>query len=127
MDDGGQHCGADGNFDGVGAHQVQHLLDDGAEGARIGEDAEEQDRENEHDAGGGHGADAGGTGDHFAQALEVGHKIHDAGGIFRVGDKEETGDDAGDHGNRDKGYQRGCLFGHNQNQHEHHSQKAKKC
>ena len=34
--------------------------------------AEEQDGENEHDAGGGHGADARGAGNHFAQALEIG-------------------------------------------------------
>lgn len=38
MDDGSQNGGADADFDGIGAYQF-NALDDGAEGAGIGQDA----------------------------------------------------------------------------------------
>lgn len=114
MDDGSQNGGADADFDGIGAYQVQNALDDGAEGAGIGQDAKEQNGEDEHDAGGRHGADALGAGDHVAQGLEVGEKVHNTlrslRGALRHDRDEEAGDDAGDHGNYDQSHQRRCFL-----------------
>ena len=116
--DGSQDGGADADLNGVGAYGLDDLGDDGAEGACVGEDTEEQDGEDEHDAGSGYGADTLGAGDHAAQGLEVCHEIDDAGSVLGVSDKESAGDDAGDDGDRDEGDQRGRLLGHDQHQHE---------
>ncbi len=51
----------------------------GPEGAGIGEDAEEQDGEDEHDAGGGHRADAVRAGASCCPGSEVGQEVHRAG------------------------------------------------
>ena len=131
MDDGSQNGGADADFDGIGAYQVQNALDDGAEGAGIGQDAKEQNGEDEHDAGGRHGADALGAGDHVAQGLEVGEKVHNTlrslRGALRHDRDEEAGDDAGDHGNYDQSHQRRYFFGHNQYQHDDDRQESENC
>ena len=131
VDRHGQDGGADGDFDGVGAHELGDAADDGAEGSGVGENAEEQDGENEHDAGGGHGADARGAGNHFAQALEIGDKINDAGGALRgpLGDHrdEGAGDDAGDNGNRNQRHQGGDLLGHDEDQHDDNRHEAQDC
>ena len=131
MDDGSQNGGADADFDGIGAYQVQNALDDGAKGAGIGQDAKEQNGEDEHDAGGRHGADALGAGDHVAQGLEVGEKVHNTlrslRGALRYDRDKETGDDAGDHGDHNQGHQRRCFFGHNQYQHDDDRQESENC
>ena len=70
--------------------------------------------ENEHDAGSGHGTNTGASGDEAAQFLEVRKEIDHAGGFFRVGHEEETGNNSGDNGYGDESHQGGCFFGHDQ-------------
>ena len=128
MDDHSQDSGTDADLDGIGANQLQHLADDGTEGTGIGQDAEEQDGEDEHNAGSGNGADTLGAGDHAAQALEVGDEINNTfGGAFGDHFHEEAGDDAGDHGNSDQGNQGRGLLGHDQHQHGDDRDKAEYC
>ena len=128
VDDGGQNGGADADFDGIRSYQVQNPLNDGAEGTGVGQDTKEQNGKNEHDAGGGHRADALGAGDHVAQGLEVGdkvdHTLRPLRGALRHNRDEETGDDAGDHGYHNEGHQRGCFFGHDQHQHDNDRQES---
>ena len=128
MDDHGQDSGTDADLDGIGANQLQHLADDGTEGTGIGQNAEEQDGEDEHNAGSGNGADTAGAGDHAAQALEVGDEINHAfSGAFGNLLDEEAGDDAGDHGNSDQGNQGRGLLGHDQHQHGDDRYEAEYC
>ena len=131
MDDGGQNGGADADLDGIGAHQVQDPLDDGTEGAGVGQEAEEQDGENEHDAGGSHGADAFGAGDHTTQGLEVGYKVNYAlralRGALGYDRDKETRNNTGDHRNHNQGHQGGRLLRHDQDQHDHNRQEPQNC
>lgn len=90
----------------------------------VGEDAEEQNGEDEHDAGGGHGTNAAGAGDETAQLFEVGKEVDYAGGVLRVSHKEEARDDAGNDGDCDQGYQGGRFLCHDQHEHDYDGQES---